>query len=56
MVQMVMNLTANIGGSGSAQAALQSRGIALAQKLIGFAILGSGYAVIFAHGLMHATR
>jgi hypothetical protein len=56
MVQMVMNLSAGLGNVRSANIAMQSHRVALLRKLTGFAIVGSGYAVIVAHGLMHVMR
>ncbi|MFM0285587.1 hypothetical protein [Paraburkholderia megapolitana] len=40
-------------GTGFAQRAVAMRRTALVQKIMGFAIVGSGFAVIFAHGLQH---
>ncbi|MCX4160362.1 MULTISPECIES: hypothetical protein [Paraburkholderia] len=40
-------------GAGFAQQAVAMRRTALVRKITGFAIVGSGFAVIFAHGLQH---
>jgi hypothetical protein len=49
MVQMKLNLsgTTRVAGARHLQASATLR------KLVGWAILASGYAVIFAHGLAH---
>jgi hypothetical protein len=44
----------SIGDALFAQPATRRNGIALAQKAIGLAIVGSGFAVIVAHGLQFA--
>jgi hypothetical protein len=43
-----------IGDALFAQSATRNHGIAFAQKAIGLAIVGSGLAVIVAHGLLFA--
>lgn len=52
MIQMMM---ASIGGNAFAQHAYRLRGAAFVRKVTGLAVVGSGFAVIFAHGLQHLT-
>ncbi|HEY1996202.1 hypothetical protein [Paraburkholderia sp.] len=49
MVQMILSMS----GTGRAQGALQMHGNVLARKMLGLAIVSSGYAVLLAHGLQH---
>ncbi|GAB7526063.1 hypothetical protein [Paraburkholderia sp. 2C] len=50
MVQMVL---ASINGSAHAQQLQRMQSAALARKMLGFAVVSSGYAVIVAHGIAH---
>jgi len=50
MVQMVL---ASINGKASVQQAQQMANAALARRMLGLAVVSSGYAVIAAHGLAH---
>jgi hypothetical protein len=51
MIQMMLS---SIGGEVRAQP-VTLRPAALVQKVIGLAIVASGFAVIFAHGLHHVA-
>ncbi len=50
MVQMMLK----ISGASVAYQAQRLHGGAVARKVLGLAIVSSGYAVILAHGLSHA--
>jgi hypothetical protein len=50
MVQMVMNMA----GATLTRDSNQQRSGTLARKMLGLAIVSSGYAVLIAHGLQHA--
>lgn len=51
-MNQLMTMMSN-GSAGFAPQAIAMRRAALVQKITGFAIVGSGFAVIFAHGLQH---
>lgn len=50
MVQMMLSMS----GARVANGAQQVQGNVLARKMLGLAIVSSGYAVLLAHGLQHA--
>ena len=50
MVQMML---ATIGGKGSVQQTQRMANTMLARRMLGFAVVSSGYAVIVAQGLAH---
>ena len=55
MIQMMLSgIGAGIGNEMRAQP-MTLRHTGLVRKMIGLAIVGSGYAVIFAHGLHHVA-
>ncbi|MGF6301591.1 hypothetical protein OKW43_003257 [Paraburkholderia sp. WC7.3g] len=51
MIQMVM---ASIGGSAATRSMLAQRRAFMLRKVVGFAIVASGFAVIAAQALQHA--
>ncbi|MDQ7976497.1 hypothetical protein QYH69_04480 [Paraburkholderia sp. SARCC-3016] len=50
MVQMVLM---SIGGRAHAQQSQRMTNAALARRMLGFAVVSSGYAVLVAHGIAH---
>jgi hypothetical protein len=50
MVQMVLM---SIGGGAHAQQLQRLSSAVLARRMLGFAVVSSGYAVIVAHGIAH---
>ncbi|CAB3749485.1 hypothetical protein [Paraburkholderia solisilvae] len=50
MVQMVLM---SIGGGAHAQRAQRLSNVVFARRMLGLAVVSSGYAVIVAHGLAH---
>jgi hypothetical protein len=50
MLQMML---ASISGNGTAQQTQRLANAALARRMLGLAVVSSGFAVIAAHGLVH---